>query len=130
MDMRLKHESFIQNKVIRKYPFERGVQVFQPDLGQKTESAHIDTQDGNASFPGESRSSEHRPVAAQNKKYVRFVRQLSFLIASLSTEKNRRRRVQNHIDASSPKPADHIVQRPLDLRKLWLCQNPDTLAFH
>ena len=57
MDMRLKHESLIENKVIRKYPFERGVQVLQPDLGQKSQSAHVDAEDGNASFPGKSRSS-------------------------------------------------------------------------
>ena len=55
---------------------------------------------------------------------------LSFLIAPLFTEKNRRRRVQNHVDASSPEPTNHILQRTLDLRKLRLCQNPDTLVFH
>ena len=78
--------------------------------------------------PASRAAVEHRPVTAQDKKHIRFARQLGFLIAPLFAEQDRRSRVQNHIDASSPEPGNHIVQRTLDLRKLRLCQNPDTFA--
>src|SRR5262249_819352 len=116
--------------IIRKYPFQRMIEELQPDFGQKTQSSHIDPEDGNASFPGKSRSVKHGSVAAQDQKYIRFARQLAILIAPLFTEKYRRCLVQNHVDASSTKPAHHIVQRTFNLRKLRLCQNPDALASH
>src|SRR5512143_2179727 len=102
MNMGTKHETLIENEVIGKHSFQRRVQMFQSDFGEKPQPTHIDAKNRNASLSSQTCRIEHGPVAAQDQQNVGLSCQLSFLNSALLAEKSRRRRIQQHIDVSSP----------------------------
>ena len=73
-EFRLQHHALADGGIPGKRLFERWIEFIQSETREKAQAAHVDWQDGNPPWSGQTCRRKHRAVAAQDKQKLRRIR--------------------------------------------------------
>src|SRR5581483_9163413 len=125
LDARAQHEALLDVIIAREDALERGVDVLETDFSQEAQAAQVDAQDRHGALLDEPRGVEHRAVAAEHDHEVGLAGHLRLRIGCRLSEQGRGFWIEDDLLAALAQPGDEILDDVLDLRKLWLGDDPD-----